>query len=92
MKNADQADNSRVVTANLPADLAAKLDAVAGRIDRSKSWIIRQAVAEWLAEEDRRHELTLEAMASLDAGRMLTTEQVEEHFAEKRAERATRAY
>ena len=42
----------RVVTANLPAELAGRLDEIATRIDRSKSWIIRQAVAEWIAEED----------------------------------------
>ena len=91
MKNADDAHNSRVVTANLPIELAEKLDTVARRIDRTRSWIIRQAVAEWLAEEDRRHHLTLEALADVDAGRMFTTEEVEAHFAQQRGERAKRA-
>jgi predicted transcriptional regulator len=80
-----------VVTANLPIELAKKLDTIARRIDRTRSWIIRQAVAEWLAEEDRRHHLTLEALADVDAGRMFTTEEVESHFAEQRGERAKRA-
>ena len=44
------ADDRRVVTAKLPADLVLRMDEVAGRIDRSKSWIVRQAVAERLAE------------------------------------------
>ena len=83
--------NSRVITANLPIESAKKLDTVARRIDRTRSWIIRQAVAEWLAEEDRRHHLTLEALAEVDAGRMFTTEEVEAHFAEQRGERAKRA-
>ena len=91
MKNADQAHNSRVVTANLPVELAKKLDTVARRMDRTRSWIIRQALAEWLAEEDRRHQLTLEALADVDAGRMFTTKEVEAHFAERRGERAKRA-
>ena len=44
-------DDSRVVTANLPVDLVTRLDEIAARMDRSKSWIIKQAVAEWVAEE-----------------------------------------
>jgi predicted transcriptional regulator len=77
----------RVVTANLSAELASKLDDVARRIDRSKSWIIRQAIGQWLAEEERRYALTLEAMKDIDEGRFLTQEQVEEHFAAKRRAR-----
>ena len=63
------AHDGRVVTAKLPDDLVSKMDEVAGRMDRSKSWIVRQAVAEWLAEERRRYELTLEAMKSVDEGK-----------------------
>lgn len=69
-------DAGRVVTANLPHELVMKMDEVARRIDRSKSWIIRQAVAEWLAEEQRRYELTLEAMKSVDEGRTIPHEEV----------------
>ena len=59
-------DDGRVVTAKLPDDLVSRMDEIADRIDRSKSWIVRQAVAEWLAEEQRRHELTLEALKDVD--------------------------
>ena len=62
------ADDRRVVTANLPGELVSRLDVIAARIDRSRSWIVRQALGEWLDEEQRRHDLTLEALASLDAG------------------------
>jgi len=82
------AEDGRVVTAKLPDDLVARMDEIAGRIDRSKSWIVRQALVEWLAEEQRRYELTLEAMKSVDEGRTLTQEEVEEHFAERRKARA----
>lgn len=70
-------DDARVVTAKLPDALALRLDEIAARIDRSKSWIIRQALAEWIAEEQRRHELTLEAMKSVDEGRSIPQEEVE---------------
>ncbi|MGN6848649.1 MAG: CopG family ribbon-helix-helix protein [Sphingomicrobium sp.] len=70
-------EDGRVVTAKLPDDLVSRLDEIADRIDRSKSWIVRQAVAEWLAEEQRRHELTLEALEDVDEGRVLTQEELE---------------
>jgi len=80
--------DGRVVTANLPDELVSRMDEIADRIDRSKSWIVREAVAEWLAEEERRHELTLEAMKSVDEGRTYTQEEVEQHFAAKRKARS----
>lgn len=84
-------DDGRVVTAKLPDELVSEMDEVAERIDRTKSWIVRQAVAEWLAEERRRYELTLEAMKSVDEGRSYTQEQIEKHFAARREARSRAA-
>ena len=47
-------DPGQVITAKLPTDLAIRLNHVAESMDRTKSWIIRQAVTKWLDEEDRR--------------------------------------
>ena len=58
----EMTDDGRVVTAKFPDALVSRVDEVASRIDRSKSWIVRQAVTEWLAEEERRYELTIEAL------------------------------
>ena len=66
----------RVITANVPAELASRLDKIALRIDRSKSWIVRQALSEWLAEEQRRYELTLEALENVDRGSTIPQEEV----------------
>lgn len=82
------ADEGRVVTAKLPDDLVSQLDQIADRIDRSKSWIVREAVTEWLAEEQRRYELTLEALKSVDEGRTFTQEEIEKHFARRRKTRS----
>jgi len=89
----EMADDGRVVTAKLPDDLVSQMDEIAERIDRSKSWIVRQAVTEWLAEEQRRYELTMDALKAVDEGRSLTQEEVEKHFAARRKarSRATRA-
>jgi predicted transcriptional regulator len=88
----EMGDEGRVVTAKLPTELATRLDDAAERIDRTRSWIIRHAVAEWLAEEQRRHELTLEAMAEVDAGQTLTHAEVlarvEQRKRERREQRA----
>lgn len=68
--------SDRVITAKLPGDLVNALDELAARMDRSKSWIVRQAVSEWVAEEQRRYELTLEGLKDLDEGRTFTHEEV----------------
>ena len=86
------ADDGRVVTTKLPDDLVSRLDEVADRIDRSKSWIVREAVSEWLAEEQRRFELTLEAMSDVEEGRGIPHEDVlalvEQRKRERREARA----
>jgi predicted transcriptional regulator len=81
------ADDGRVVTAKLPDDLVFRLDEIADRIDRSKSWIVRQAVTEWLAEEQRRHELTLEALKDVDEGRTIPHEEVLAMVEQRKRER-----
>jgi predicted transcriptional regulator len=80
----------RVVTASLPAELASTLDETALRIERSKSWIVRQALSEWLAEEQRRYELTLEALDSVEDGRTIPHEEVLARAEQRRCARVTR--
>lgn len=81
------ADSARVVTAKLPGELALPLDDISKRIGRSKSWIVCQALSEWLAEEQRRHELTLEALTSMDDGRSFSQEEINQYFAAKQQAR-----
>jgi predicted transcriptional regulator len=69
--------DTRVVTAHLPNDLAEKLDGLAERLDRPKGWIVKEAIASFVALEEKRHRLTLEALADVDAGRILDQAEVE---------------
>jgi len=69
--------DTRVVTAHLPAELAEQLDGLAERLDRPKGWVVKEAIASYLALEEKRHRLTLEALADADAGRMLDHADVE---------------
>jgi predicted transcriptional regulator len=69
--------DTKVITAHLPVELADKVDELAGRLERSKGWIVKQALAAWIDDEEERHRLTLEALASVDAGRVVSHERVQ---------------
>ena len=60
-----------VVTAHIPNELAEQVDLIAARLDRPKAWIIRQALTSWVELEAKRHQLTLDGLADVDAGRVL---------------------
>ena len=62
---------TRVLTAHVPVPLAEKLDAMAERLERSRGWIVKQALASWIAQEDERDRLTHMALADVDAGRVI---------------------
>jgi predicted transcriptional regulator len=85
------ADEGRVVTAKLPEDLVDRMDQVADRIERSKSWIVREALSQWLAEEQRRYELTLEGLRDYDEGRVVSQEELEEWVVKKKRDARTKS-
>jgi len=62
---------TRVLTAHVPLPLARKVDRVAERLDRSRGWIVKQALGEWLDQEEVKHRLTLEGIADVEAGRLV---------------------
>jgi predicted transcriptional regulator len=80
-------NNGRVVTVNLPNELFSRIGAVAARIDRTKSWIVREAVSQWVEEEERRYELTLEALQSVDEGHTISHEEVLAKIEQRKRER-----
>ncbi|MGY6707891.1 MAG: CopG family ribbon-helix-helix protein [Rhizobiaceae bacterium] len=63
--------DTKVVTAHLPIALADKVDEVANRLERSRGWIVKQALADWIDQEEERRRLTLEALADVDAGHVI---------------------
>lgn len=68
---------TRVMTAHVPQGLAEQIDQMAITLDRSRGWIVRQALADFVAREERRHHMTLEALADVDARRGVDHEAVE---------------
>lgn len=59
---------TRVLTADVPLPLADKVDQMAARLERSRGWIMKQALSAWIAQEEARDRLTQEALADVDAG------------------------
>jgi len=69
---------TKVLTAHIPLPLAEKVDQFATRLERSRTWIIKQALSTWIEHEEERQRLTLEAMADIDAGRVIAHQAVQE--------------
>ena len=62
---------TKVLTAHVPLGLAEKVEAMASRLDRSRGWVMKQALAAWVDQEEERHRMTLEALEDVDAGRVI---------------------
>lgn len=69
--------NTKVLTAHVPQSLADKVDQMAARLERSRGWIVKQALAAWIDQEEERRRLTLEALADVDAGRVIDPQAVQ---------------
>ena len=62
---------TKVMTAHVPLALAEKVEAMAARLERSRGWVMKQALAAWVDQEDERHRMTLEALVDVDADRVI---------------------
>jgi predicted transcriptional regulator len=69
--------DTKVLTAHVPLPLAVKVDQLAARLERSRGWIVKQALAAWVAQEEERSRLTCEALADVDAGRVIDHQAVQ---------------
>ena len=67
---------TKVLTAHVPVALAEKVDELAARLERSRGWIVKQALTSWIEDEEERYRLTLEGLADVDAGRLIDHEAV----------------
>lgn len=68
---------TRVLTAHVPLPLAEKVDQLAARLERSRGWVVKQALSAWVEQEDERSRLTREALADVDAGRVIDHQAVQ---------------
>lgn len=68
--------DTREMTAQVPTPLAERVDELAARLDRSRGWVVEQALAAYVNRESERYRMTLEAMADVDAGLGVTHHEV----------------
>jgi predicted transcriptional regulator len=59
---------TRVLTAHVPVALAEQVDQMAARLERSRGWVVKQALSDWVAQEEERRRFTLDALAEVEAG------------------------
>lgn len=59
------------MTARVPPPLDERVDQHAARMRCSKDWIISQALAAWIDQEEQRCFMSREALADLEAGSVI---------------------
>ncbi|MEN4669189.1 ribbon-helix-helix domain-containing protein [Pantoea agglomerans] len=62
----------QTISAQIPTDLANAVENLAVELDRSKSWIIKEALTTMLAERERRHQNIQAGLADVDTGRVVS--------------------
>lgn len=77
MKSRMTPATTKVLTAHVPLTMADKVDQMAARLERSRGWIMKQALSAWIAQEEERDRLTQEALADVDAGLVIDAQAVQ---------------
>lgn len=67
----------RVITAHIPMNLAKQIDAISDRLDRSRGWILKQALFDWVALEEERRRMTLDALGEVDRNEVVGEAEVQ---------------
>ncbi len=62
---------TKVLTAHVPTPLADKVDQIASRMERSRGWIVRQALSAWIDQEEERRRMTIDAMGDVQSGQVI---------------------
>ena len=74
-----------VISARIDAETSAKLDDIAERADRSRAWLVAQAVREMIDRDEELMAFLKPGLDDIAAGRVHTQEEMEEWLAEKLA-------
>jgi predicted transcriptional regulator len=69
--------DTKVLTAHVPLPLAEKVDQLAARLERSRGWIMKQALSAWVDQEEERSRMTREALADVDAGAVINHQSIQ---------------
>jgi predicted transcriptional regulator len=66
----------QTISAQIPSELAAAVEDLAAELNRSKSWIVKEALTSMLAERERRHHQIEAGLADVDAGRVVSQKEM----------------
>ena len=69
--------NTKVMTAHIPLPLAEKVDQIAARRERSRGWIVKQALIAWVDQEEERQRLTIEGLNDVDSDHVIDHQAVQ---------------
>ncbi len=69
--------NTKVLTAHVPLPLVEQVDRLARQLERSRGWVVKQALTAWVAEAEHHHQLTLEALNDVDAHQLIPHQAVQ---------------
>lgn len=70
-------NETKVLSAHVPLALAEKVDLLAARLERSRGWVVKQALSAWVEQEEERSRLTREAMADVKLGHVIDHQAVQ---------------
>ncbi len=65
-----------MLSVRLPADLAGRLEALAGKRDRTKSYLAARAIEDYIAAEEEFFAVIAHGESDADAGRLVDHEEV----------------
>lgn len=63
--------STKVLTAHVPLPMIEKVDEIAARLERSRGWIVKQALSAWIEQEEEYRRMTLEALAEVDSNQVV---------------------
>lgn len=64
--------SKKTISAQIPAELAAAVESLAIELDRSKSWVIKEALTAMIEERERRHQMVQKGLVDVDAGKVVS--------------------
>lgn len=67
---------TKVFTAHVPLALAAKVDEFSKKQERSRGWIVKQALSFWVTNEAEKDAMIQESLADMEAGRVVDHESI----------------
>ena len=62
---------TQTVTAHIPTELVTKVDKLSALMDRPRGWVVKQALLDWVALEEERQQMLVEALDDVDHGRVV---------------------